>query len=418
MKRAIFFLTLLFPCAIIFAQDKALLEMLAQKGMLTNQEITSIAKESVAVMRDTAKSKSLQIFGLTQLQYQNIAVTSYNDSVSADGARTNSLAVKHVFLGMSADLGADWSLEVNLDLCSSAVSQAYFDYTYIRKKIDYGMLKGTLDLGYRKAMFGYEENLSAAKLMTIERSIATYYFTGGRNDRKLGFGGRYVGIFWNGEVTFLDGLNYGFSITNPYNCYPTGAPDNAGNSLNFFANIFYTKKFENFSFKTGLNFGYGSEANSISANKHGSILGLNPYFAFSLYDFNFWADFFYADVEYGKNLASENSQPIAVNVNFEYRFNIGEYGQIAPTFRYSYVDTDGRGILPSDGISAANNVAGFGAYHNVQSFFAGVSWYFIGDDFKLQVGYEFDQFNGTASNRHARQFADANVFRIQLQNRF
>jgi len=395
-----------------------MLETLLKKGLLTKEEATSIAKESVVVEHSVATNESVKIFGLTQLQYQNIDITSYNDSVSVSGARTNNFVVKHVFLGMSANLGSGWSLEVDLDLCSSAVSQCYFDYAYIRKKVEYGFLKGTLDLGYRKAMFGYEENLSAAKLMTIERSIATYYFTGGRNARKLGFGGRYVGVFWNGEFTPIEGLHYGFSITNPYNCYPLRAPVDAGNSLNFFANVYYTKKFENFSFKTGLNFGYGSEANAVSASKHGSILGLNPYIAFSLYDFNLWADFMYADVQYGKNSASENSQPIAFNINFEYRFDIGEYGELAPTFRYSYVDTDGRGILPSDGISAANNAPGFGAYHNVQSFFAGVSWYFIGDDFKLQVGYEFDQFNGTAADRNAREYADAHVFRIQLQNKF
>ena len=63
MKKAIISLLVAGAVVAANAQDKALLETLVKKGMLTQQEAAQIAKDSVAVTPATKSTKSIKIFG-------------------------------------------------------------------------------------------------------------------------------------------------------------------------------------------------------------------------------------------------------------------------------------------------------------------------------------------------------------------
>lgn len=104
--------------------------------------------------------------------------------------------------------------------------------------------------------------------------------------------------------------------------------------------------------------------------------------------------------------------PMGVNIAAEYKFDIGEFGKLAPAVRYSWIDTDGRGIKMSDGVRNANAST---TYNAGQSVYVGLNWYIMGNDLKFQIGYEWAQLNGSANNRHLAQHSDANAVRAQMQ---
>jgi len=403
--------------ASVFAQDKALLETLLKKGIISNEEASLIAKESVAVTFNKENATSLKLNVRLQTQYHNRDTTIDDNGSSYSLIGENGFEIRRIKIGATADLGSDWSADILLDFTRSSDSQRYLDRVYIRKKVDMNFLQGDLDFGYRRVNFGYEENTSSAKLISIERSLVTGYFTGSNNATRIGMGGRYAGIFWNGKVKEIEGLGYGFAITNFYNNNPTQIIDAADSCVNFFGNIVYSKKFENISLKAGLNLGYSNGGNYISSlNKNTEIFGVNPYIAASFYNFNLWGEFLYANIANGKNSFQESANPFGVNVGIEYRFDIGEYGQLAPAFRYSWLNTDGRGVSISGTAPAGYSMPA--PYYGAQSFYIGVNWYIIGDKVKIQAGYEWSQFNGDQNDRCARLYATSNDFRIQFQTDF
>lgn len=82
-------------------------------------------------------------------------------------------------------------------------------------------------------------------------------------------------------------------------------------------------------------------------------------------------------------------------------------------FRYTYVDSDGRGINLSDGVRSA---PGGGNMKKLTEYYGGGNWYLKGNDLKLQLGFLYattkDALNGTP--------AEANTYglRSQLQINF
>lgn len=398
------------------AQDKATLDLLVSKGVITAQEASKLSKDTVKVIAKDKHAKTIKLTGRVQTQYENINVEGFGDSGSVSAVSKNDFIMRRMFLGAEADLGSGWSALVIADFGRADSGQNYLEYAYISKKIDWEFLQGKLDIGYRKVNFGLEEYTSASKLMTIERSIASRYWAEGNNGRRLGFGARHTGVYFNGKVGAIEGLEYGLALTNSYSDNPAKISSTGDNTLAYWANVLYSGKIdEDISYTVGVNFGYSDGANAVSSTQHGSMWGLNPYVKAKLYGLEVWGEFLMSGVEYGKVGNSEDATPMGFNAGIEYKFDIGQYGKIAPTLRYSYLDTDGRGVAASDGIRNANNPSGYSSFYAAQSIYAGVNWYLMDDTVKFQLGYEWAQFNGTAANKSASNYADANVVRAQMQ---
>ena len=389
------------------AQDKQTLDILVSKGVITQAEADGIAKDAVKISAKEKTTKSVKISGRLQVQYENINVEENGESLVAK----NNFLMRRMFLGADADLGAGWSATIVADFANT---KTYIEHAFISKKVGLDYLTGTLDIGYKKANFGYEENTSSSKLLSIERSLATRYWSEGNNGRRLGFGARHVGVYWNGKIQQVEGLEYGLGVTNSYNDSPTAMPAGADNTLMYWANAAYTANFENVSLKFGVNFGYtnGTNVAGDAGTVHAAMYGLNPYIAASLYGLDIWGDFLFSDVENGKNSYTESARPMGFNVGAEYKFDIGEWGKIAPTLRYSWIDTDGRGIKMSDGVRDAN---ASNTYNAGQSVYVGVNWYIVGNSVKFQLGYEWAQLNGAQDGKVAKGHADANAVRAQMQ---
>ena len=397
------------------AQDKATLDLLVSKGVITKEEASKLSKGNVKIVAKDKNVKGIKITGRVQTQYENINVEGFGAAGTSHAVSKNDFIMRRLFLGAEANLGSGWSGTVVADFGRSGDDKNYLENAYITKAIDWELLHGKLDIGYKKVNFGFEENTSASKLLSVERSLATRYWTEGNNGRRLGFGARHTGIFWNGKIDEIEGLEYGAAVTSPYNDNPTEIPSSADNTLAYWANVAYSGSIEeDISFKIGVNFGYSPDTTSTNVSG-GSVWGLNPYVTANLYGFNIWGEFLISGIENGDITRTEDATPMGVNVGIEYRFDIGEWGKIGPTVRYSWLDTDGRGVSVSDGIRNANNAPGYSSFYAAQSVYAGVNWYIMGDSVKFQLGYEWAQFNGTPSNKSASNFAESNTVRAQMQ---
>ena len=397
------------------AQDKVTLDLLVSKGVITKEEASKLSKGNVKIVAKDKNVKGIKITGRVQTQYENINVEGFGAAGTSHAVSKNDFIMRRLFLGAEADLGSGWSGTVVADFGRSGDDKNYLENAYITKAIDWELLHGKLDIGYKKVNFGFEENTSASKLLSVERSLATRYWTEGNNGRRLGFGARHTGIFWNGKIDEIEGLEYGAAVTSPYNDNPTEIPSSADNTLAYWANVAYSGSIEeDISFKIGVNFGYSPDTTSTNVSG-GSVWGLNPYVTANLYGFNIWGEFLISGIENGDITRTEDATPMGVNVCIEYRFDIGEWGKIGPTVRYSWLDTDGRGVSVSDGIRNANNAPGYSSFYAAQSVYAGVNWYIMGDSVKFQLGYEWAQFNGTPSNKSASNFAESNTVRAQMQ---
>ena len=140
-------------------------------------------------------------------------------------------------------------------------------------------------------------------------------------------------------------------------------------------------------------------------------MGVNPYITFAWSGLTVQSDFLLASVQDGGMGNTQNATPMGVNVSAEYKFDIGELGQIAPVIRYSWLDTDGRGIKMGDAVRRSTSGK---TYNAGQSVYIGANWYIIGDSLKFQLGYEWAQLNDNTA-RTVAHHSEANAVRAQIQ---
>ncbi len=405
------FALLAMGCSAAQAQDKQTLDLLVSKGLITRAEADKVSKSSVAVVPAEKAAKKIKISGRLQGQYEFINTDQSYDNMSDN---TSSFILRRIFLGATADLGSGWKGEIIADFAA----KDYIEKAFISKNFKNDYLNGDLDFGYKKINFSVEETTSSSKLISIERSLATRYFAEGNNGRRLGVAARHVGIFYNGKILEnIEGLKYGFSITNAYNGGMTKAPANATNGLMYAANVLYSFKVDDAKFTTGLNLAYANSMNVAGekGNVGGYYLGFNPYIKGSFKGFDFFGEFLAADMENGIYSAMKDNFVMGANLGVEYKFDIGEFGKIAPVVRLSWLDTDGRGIKMSDGVRDAD-LGGVGkAFSRGKSIYVGLNWYIMGNTVKYQLGYEYAYLDGAAYGATDYGNSSASAVRTQIQ---
>lgn len=428
--------TALFASGLAVAQDKALLNTLVNKGVITQEEASQIAKESVVVRPAQNTVRSLTFQGRIQTQYEYIQVNetqSLNNAVPAAGRQraTNDFIMRRLFLGATADLGSGWSGVITADFAATSTGAGGRNYivdAYVRKAVDVDYLRGRFDVGYRKVNFGQEENTGSANLLAVERSLATNYFTGnynangaGTQGRRLGFGNRGVGLFWDGTVPQVEGLGYGLAVTTNQN-QTFQLQNAASNTLAFWANLLYRNQYEGLKYTVGVNYGYkpkgsftGTTANPVAFR---SAWGVNPYLQLEYDAALLRAEYLFADVENGQttNPNSQGAAPQGANIFLAYTFDLGASGKLQPVFRYSYLQTNGRGIAVSDGIRNANNGV-TAPYNSAYSLYGGFNWLILGNAVKLSAGLEYAEFSGftAAQSALANQKPQADVLAVRAQ---
>lgn len=392
------------------AQDnKALIDVLIQKGILNQEEATRIqkemAKQSSATEVSTSGTKSLSKLSLSgRIQVQYAGLSTDIDGTTADPAATSHFFLRRIYLGAKANLGQGWTSSINYDFAGSTFDEAKISWT----KND----AFSLDFGFRKVPFGQEEwYTSSGSIKAIERTPGTRYFVEANNGRRLGAGSFRVGVYAGGKSA--SGLFYNVAITNPERNEDAIAGVNsagtaANNNFAYWGNVGYKGK-------SGKTLSYVLSASvGLLPDQGGKTLGagddLTVYNAFADFtsgNFDLQLEYFGSDNQHGVS-ATKNSKSSAYSIQPAYKSGNLEY-----VVRYSHVDSDGRGINLSDGIRSA---PGGGTMDNLSEWYFGFNYFFRGNDVKWQLGYILGESNDTVTGSAAK--AKTQGVRSQMQVNF
>lgn len=396
------------------AQDKALIDILIKKGILNEQEAKEITKELAKEDASTEVSTSGSKF-LKKLTLSGRIQAQFNDiSASVDGAAVQPAAIQHfllrrIYFGFKAEMGEGWSGNVNYDFANSS-----FDAAFIQWKQSDQLI---LDIGFRKAPIGLEEwETSSGSLKAIERSPVTRYFVESNNGRRLGAGSYRQGVFLGGSQ---DGFSYNVAITNPerdefssLNGNSDPGVQSAGNSANnnfaYWANAGYKGKLSNGNYHFGASVGYLPDQGGTALGKGDNLTVYSVYGVLAPGPFELGAEYWYGHNEHGVS-ATQDANPWGYWVQPSYKFTAKLEGVV----RYSYVDSDHRGVNIADGTRLSPSG---GTMNTMNEWYIGGNYYFRGNDVKLQLGYIFTESNDTVTGAFAH--AKAEGLRSQMQLNF
>lgn len=400
----------------LHAQDRALLETLVKKGMLTQQEATQIAKESVAVKPNSKTTKSIKVFGGVQgwFKWADNHITEGTGSLE----EISGFELRYVKVGMEADVAHGWKAALVMDFGSEGDKRNYLDKVVISKKIDIDYVNGELQIGLKKTNMGVEQVMDDFGLLAIDRSAATNFFTHAgaskTGDLKC-FGSRTIGVFWDGEIPQVEGLYYGAAITSEITEGSTGIINNinANSGLSYYVSIGYKNVIalggESTDYDFGINAGYASkgfERTIGSETDKSEVWGVNPYLKLRRGGLSVVAEMFYQSVEKGKS-ANESASPLGGNFILAYKIDVDEtIGAIEPVLRLSYVTADTMGVA----VTADNKTY---CFNEAKTVYIGFNWYTT-DAIKTSFGYEYGSYEGGTNPATANKLQNNTVL-AQLQ---
>lgn len=371
-----------------FAQDSGpLIEALLRKGILSDQEAedlrADLANNNTATLASTSLTPNLAkmtISGRFQSQFVSLD-TDINGTLN-DPAHVQHAFLRRIYVGFKPVFSNGWSAYLNYDFAGSTFDAAYIEKIFSPLAV--------VQAGFKKAPIGYEEYfISSGALKSIERSAATRFFVESNNGRRLGAGSYRQGVWLSGKQ---GAWSYELAVTNPEreesSAGTAGTGSAANNTLSWWANVNYQQAFaENQClFKAGTTYG-------LLPDQGGKTLGAgNDLKVWSIYadlryrQFSLLGEYLGSDNEKGVS-ATQDSSSSAFYVQGSYR-----YGPYEPVVRYTFVDSDGRGVQTSDGIRSTPSG---GTMNELTEWYFGVNWYIVGNEakheVKLQAGYLFGE---------------------------
>jgi phosphate-selective porin len=299
--------------------------------------------------------------------------------------------MRRLYLGVKAQVGDNWVAELVHNFADDTVDKAIIQWG--------GDILGqdvTVDVGFRKVNFGFEETTSSANLKAIERSPVTRFFVEGdysagpvASYRELGAGSRRIGVFANfnddarsGKTT---GLYYGFAITNPERqSGDLGTRRGAGNNVPaLWADAGFSYKTSSVQGRFGAAVSHIREGAAFDAPVADATLsGLSLYQDMTIGRFNLAGEFLYADVKDGTLVGAtvEDANPYGYWI--QPSFMVTDKFELVA--RYSFVDGDGRGLRLRDLVRRSDSLL---TADEVQEIYLGMNYYFVGNSVKLQLGY-------------------------------
>jgi hypothetical protein len=397
--------------------NKALLDILVKKGILTDDEAKQVAaevakSETPAVTGASKYLQKLTFSGRIQTQFVDIGTSVNGAPATAHPPATQHFLLRRIYLGAKADLGNGFSGTINYDFANLS-----FDTAYVEWKQSEALV---IEAGLRKVPFGYEETTSSGMIKAIERSPVTRYFDEANNGRRLGAGSYHTGLYVGGTEK---GFFYNVAVTNPErdefstgdassNATP-GVNNTGGGSNNNFAywgNAGYSGKCSECSYKGGIEAGYLPDQGGPSNTGLGTGQNLTVYgiFADVTYaDFNLAGEFLDSKDQHGVS-ATQNADPKGFWIQPSYRIT----KQLEAVVRYSEIDSNGRGVNLSDGIRSAPSG---GTMDKMDEWYIGGSWYIKGNDVKLQAGYIHGESKDSAVTGAGGPKATSDGIRSQVQ---
>ena len=415
------------------AQDKATLDLLVKKGVISAEERAKTldeaakARSSAGLNKIFAKedaTKRLTFSGRIQTQYESIGgTTTSNLGFETQAVDVSNTFMRRLYLGFKADMGEGISAEIVNNFADNTLDKAIFtaENTY-----------GTFVLGYQKVQWGLEENTSSSKLLTVERSASNRFWSeevSSSSLGRLGFGARHTGLHYSNKyaVDAAQTLEYGAAVVNAGQGQSLGST--ANNDMGFYANLIYTYKISDTNkHSLGLNYGTARDTRTDVATGTGAglrdatISGFNPYIKSQFDKLVVQAEYIGTTNEArGSIPAALERKPEGYTLLAAYKFT----DQVEGVVRYSQLDTDGQGATFGGLNRDASNIAG--VYNKFDSVYVGVNYYFVDHNAKIMFGYEKAKANellgstGSVTGTSAlggikgTGKADADIFRLQAQ---
>jgi len=428
-----------------FAQDKATLDLLVKKGLITAEERaktldeSSQARAASGVGRVFPKedaTKRFTIGGYFQTQFESFG-SSINNGATVYPTQSGFI-MRRLYLELTADIGEGISGNVVMDMSGNTSSRAkngsesWLDRAILTLNNEYG----TLDFGLRKVSWGYEESTlsslfkaSSSKLLTVERGITNRYWNEAVKEGRLGFGAHHAGLFYT-SVPNPQGFEFGAAVTNANR--DLSAAGSGLNDLGLYANAVWNNKVsDNEKYAVGVNFGkvkFNDVASDVVTQKFATNEGYNPFVQVQYFNWTVFGEYMVTKLNDTKDGASRDHKPNGYNATVAYKIN-DNWETVA---RYTTLDTDGRGTTIGAGERDYSSTNGTSNYYNKSdAYYLGVNYYFplnvLGNSYagynaKIQLGYEKAKFNGSLSavngTLDAAKNAKVDAIRLQAQVAF
>jgi phosphate-selective porin len=406
-----------------FAQDKATLDLLVKKGLITAEERAKTLDEAakarsasglnkIFVKEDA--TKRLTFSGRIQTQYESISGSQTTGAgVESRPVDFSNAFMRRLYLGFKADMGEGISGEIVYNFADDSLDKAIFTSE---------TAVGNFILGYQKVQWGLEENTSSSKLLTVERSASNRFWneSASASNQRLGFGARHTGLHYANKyaVDAAQTLEFGGSVANAIQGETNAAA--TSNDIGIFANLIYTYKISDTNkHSLGLNWGTQRDNRDVTGlNTAGAtdatISGFNPYIKSQFDKLIVQAEYIGTTNEArGSAVTGIERKPSGFTALAAYKFT----DQVEGVVRYSQLDTDGQGATFGDLYRDAKNI-GSGFYNKFDSVYVGVNYYFVDHNAKVMFGYEkanASEGMATAGATIDNRKADADIFRLQAQ---
>ncbi len=411
-----------------YSNDSLILDSLLKRGIITEEESQYLKKSSVTTVEYPKRAEKVKLIQFWHIRYHHF-VQKYDDSPSYT---KDKFAFRRLVPVVIANFSDSTRIMASLCLPTSKV----INTVRLEHNIETDYLRGTAWFAQDAVFFCMEEPESGMRLMTPDRSIINMYF-GGADDEcwsgqtkafasNVPFSGYHTGLYWLGKFLENESLVYRIQVVNS-NHDKTSFFEN--NGIACFASIGVDKKEDDIHLRCGINGGYSSKVVGAIDTlvlpsrtvDFGDCFGINPYFWLKYEAITFNTEFVATHIKYGKTRNDEislfttkspDATPWGLYALFGYKFDIKPFGEIEPIFRYTYLNSDGRGIYESGVLFMADSNGGL--YNTVQSFYGGVNWYVLGNSIKYQLGMEYAQFRDAPYKNNNRK-SDVLVFTLQLQ---
>lgn len=399
------------------AQDGgALIEALIRKGILTNQEAEDIRADLVRenntvpshAMAGNKSTDRLSVGMRMQAQYAGLGTDT--GGATSQPAPTNHFFLRRMYLTLKAGVGGDWGATMTYDIASGGYDDAIIEW------------KPTPDLafnfGLRKVNVAYEERVSSGNIKAIERSTVTRYFVESNNGRRLGAASYRIGAFVDGKRQLRGDTYFVYSsaVTSPERnetfSGASAAGDNTSNRLAVWGNTGITGRFRNGTWLAGVGAGYLPDQGGFGTANLGRGFDLKLYSTYAdvtAGPFGLMAEVLAADVDRGSALAGNaNARPWG----FYLQPSLLLTESLEAVVRFSYLDTDHRGVNLSDTLRSA---PGGGVMNLMSEWYAGANWYLRGNDLKYQLGFVYGKSRDSVAGAPAEAKSVGVRSQMQLQ---
>jgi phosphate-selective porin len=391
--------------------NDALINALIKKGVLTADEAAQITKDLAkanSATDVTSVSKNLTKLSLTgrfQVEYVGLGTSIVG---APKPPSTQHFFLRRIYIGVNAQFANGLAGIINYDLANTSFDKAVIEW----KQSD----QFVFDVGFSKAPFGYEELISSGNLRSIERSVITRYIDEPNNGRRLGASSYRTGLFVSGVK---DGFFYNLAMTNPErNEYSGDGATNAitvnglggvatsggatTNSFAYYGTVGYGGKFSGGTYKVGVESGFlpdqGGPGATIGNGKDIRLSGV--YADITAGKLNLMGEWEQAKVDAGSAaVAGANATPTGYWIQPSYKVTPGWEAVV----RYSYIDSDHRGVALSDGIRSAPSG---GTMNTLNEWYFGANWYVKGNDYKFSIGYIHGESNTKVTGAPAKATTD------------